>query len=147
MLMYLDHLQNWLDYGHSLLIFLILVLFWLSERGQISWRTHGGNGLKCRMYIITWFLTLLNCYYPRPVLAFGYCRCLRLCVRQSVCQSLACPRDNSGPVEAIITKFGPKVQNTLVKASIVLGANRLWPSRSNSTLKVKIYPILSLSAA
>ena len=34
MLMYLDHLQNWLVYGHSLLIFLILALFWLSETGQ-----------------------------------------------------------------------------------------------------------------
>ena len=35
MLMYPDHLQNWLAYGYSLLIFLILVLFWLSEMGQI----------------------------------------------------------------------------------------------------------------
>ena len=32
-LMYLDHLQNWPVYGHSLLIFLILALFWLSETG------------------------------------------------------------------------------------------------------------------
>ena len=35
MLMCLDHLQNWLFYGHGLLIFLILALFWLSEMGQI----------------------------------------------------------------------------------------------------------------
>ena len=35
MLMYLYHLQNWLVYGHGLLIFLILALFWLSETGQI----------------------------------------------------------------------------------------------------------------
>ena len=35
MLMYLDHLHNWLVYSHSLLIFLILALFWLSETGQI----------------------------------------------------------------------------------------------------------------
>ena len=34
-LMYLDHLQNWLVYGHSLLIFLILAQFWLSETGKI----------------------------------------------------------------------------------------------------------------
>ena len=34
-LIYLDHLQNWLVYGYSLLIFLILALFWLSETGQI----------------------------------------------------------------------------------------------------------------
>ena len=45
MLMYLDHLQNWLVYGHSLLIFLILALFWLGFP-VISWRTHEGNGLK-----------------------------------------------------------------------------------------------------
>ena len=35
MLMYLDHLQNWLVLGHGLLTFVILVLFWLSETGQI----------------------------------------------------------------------------------------------------------------
>ena len=34
-LMSLDHLQNWLVYGHGLLIFLILALFWLNETGQI----------------------------------------------------------------------------------------------------------------
>ena len=39
-----------------------------------------------------------------------------------VCQSLACPHYNSGPVQARITKFGPKMQNTLVKFPIVLGA-------------------------
>ena len=35
MLLYPDHIQNWLDYGYGLVIFLILVLFWLSETGQI----------------------------------------------------------------------------------------------------------------
>ena len=35
MLMYLDHLQNWLVLGHGLLSFVILALFWLSETGQI----------------------------------------------------------------------------------------------------------------
>ena len=35
MLMYLDHLQNWLVHGYGLLLFLILALFWLSETGQI----------------------------------------------------------------------------------------------------------------
>ena len=33
--MYLDHLQNWLVYGHGLMIFLILAVFGLSETGQI----------------------------------------------------------------------------------------------------------------
>ena len=35
MLMYLDHLQNWLVYGYSLLIFQILALFWFCETGEI----------------------------------------------------------------------------------------------------------------
>ena len=35
MLMYLDHILNWLVYGRGLLIFLILALLWLSETGQI----------------------------------------------------------------------------------------------------------------
>ena len=35
MLLYPDHPQNWLDYGYGLVIFLILVLFWLGETGQI----------------------------------------------------------------------------------------------------------------
>ena len=60
---------------------------------------------------------LFGFFYPRPVLAFGYCHRLRLCVCVSVCvcvcqsvrQSLACPSDNSGPVQARIAKFGPKV--------------------------------------
>ena len=62
-----------------------------------------------------------NIFYPRSVLAFGYCRCLRLSVRVSVCQSRACPRDNSPLVQASITKFGVHMQKTLVKNPIVLG--------------------------
>ena len=87
-------------------------------------------------------------FYPRPVLAFGYCRCLRLCVCVcvcvsvclSVCQSLACPDDNSRPVQARIVKFGPKMQKTLVKVPIVLGSNWPWPSRSNLTSNSKLTP-------
>ena len=35
MLMYRDQLQNWLDYGHGLFIFLLLAPLWLGETGQI----------------------------------------------------------------------------------------------------------------
>ena len=45
-------------------------------------------------------------FYQRPVLASGYCRCLRLSVRQSV-RHQVCPRDYSSPIQARITKFGP----------------------------------------
>ena len=34
-MMYPGHLQNWLDYSHGLLIFLILALFWLREISQL----------------------------------------------------------------------------------------------------------------
>ena len=63
-----------------------------------------------------------------------------VCVFPCVCQSLACPRDNSGPVQAKITKFGPKLQNTLVKVLIVLGGKWSWPSRSNLTSKSEFTP-------
>ena len=51
------------------------------------------------------------------VLSLPVSVCEYMCVCQSLCQSLACPRDNSGPVQAKITKFGPKAQNNLVKWS------------------------------
>ena len=41
-------------------------------------------------------------FYPRPVLASGYCHCLRPSVRHQLC-----PCDNSSLVQARITKFGP----------------------------------------
>ena len=50
--------------------------------------------------------------------------CVCVCVCLSVCQSLACPRNNSGPVQARIAKFGPKIQKTLVKVPIVLWTDR-----------------------
>ena len=59
-----------------------------------------------------------------------------VCVCLPVCVSItSCPRDNSGPVQARIAKFGPKMQKTLVKVPIVLGGNWPWPSRSNLTSK------------
>ena len=44
-----------------------------------------------------------------------------VCVCLSVCQSRVCPRNNSGPVRAKITKLGPKMQKTLVKIPIFCG--------------------------
>ena len=64
--------------------------------------------------------------------------CVSVCV--CACQSLSCPRDNSGPIQARIAKFGPKMQKTLVKVPIVLGGNWPWPSRSNWTSKSEFTP-------
>ena len=89
-------------------------------------------------------LNMLNCFLPEASFGLLYCRCLRLCVCVSVClsvcQSLACPRDNSGPIQARITKFGPQMQRTLVKVPVVLWTDRPWPSRSNLTWKSKFTP-------
>ena len=47
MLMYFDHHQNWLDYGHGLLIFLPLAPLWLSETGQIwDFRAFSGERVE-----------------------------------------------------------------------------------------------------
>ena len=73
-------------------------------------------------------------FYPRPGLAFGYCRCLRLSCGH---QSRACPRDNWWLVPARITKFELDMQNILVKIPIVLGVDWPWSSRSNFTWKSK----------
>ena len=73
-------------------------------------------------------------FYPRPVLAYGYCPCLCLSVRPSVSSCVrhqVCPHDNSSPVQARTTKFGPEVQNTLVEIPIVLGVDWAWPVKFN----------------
>ena len=59
------------------------------------------------------------------------------CVCGSVCvyQSRACPHENSSPIQARITKFGPEMQNTLVWVPIVFEDDRPWSSRSNWTWK------------
>ena len=43
----------------------------------------------------------------------------------------AYPDHNSSPIQVRITKFGPEVQNSLVKVPVILGGNWPWPSRSN----------------
>ena len=65
-LMYLGHLQNWLVYGHGLLIFLIVALFWLSEMGQIwGFRVFHGERIEGMAWnfacgcILTTFITYL----------------------------------------------------------------------------------------
>ena len=51
-------------------------------------------------------------------------------VRQSV-RHQVCPRDNSSPVQAKATKFGPEVLNTLVKIPVVLGVDWAWHVKFN----------------
>ena len=69
---------------------------------------------QCNLNELTWRQDMFcfnntSAFYPRPVLAFGYCPCLRVCVCVSVRQSWACPCDNSSTVQARITKFGSEM--------------------------------------
>ena len=43
----------------------------------------------------------------------------------------ACPRDNWSPVQARTTKFGPEVQNTLVKIPTVMRVDWAWHVKFN----------------
>ena len=87
-------------------------------------------GVNSAGHVCYWFITRGQ-FWPSGIVIACVCVCVRVCVCQSVCQSLACPRDNLGPVQARIAKFGPKMQKTLVKVPIVLVGNWPWPSRSN----------------
>ena len=91
------------------------------------------------------------CFNPRPVLAFGYCCCMHLSVCVSVCvrQPPACPRDNSSPVRARITKSlnldhrcrGPFLRSLL----FCFGGWLTMTFKAKLNFKVKMYPILSFS--
>ena len=73
--------------------------------------------------------------YGLRVLSLPASVCVCVCVYVCVCvrQSSVCPDDNLSPAQATITKFGPEVQNTLIKIPIVFGVHWPWPSRSNWT--------------
>ena len=87
----------------ELLMFSLICVWinnWVNNREAGDLRRYRGHydvivmGKSSCLRPVNWFLDI--CYfYPRPVLAFGYCRCLRLCVRVCVYQSRACPHDNS----------------------------------------------------
>ena len=49
------------------------------------------------------------------------CLCVRSFVHASVCQPWACTRDNLWPIQVKITKFGPDVQNTLLRSLLFMG--------------------------
>ena len=71
-LMYLDHLQNWLVYGHGLLNFVILALFWLCETGQIwGFRAFPGErmeGMAWNLYAnVSWPPSELISLWSRSV--------------------------------------------------------------------------------
>ena len=89
--------------------------------------------VSCKIWIIGNFLPEAS--YGLRVLSLPASVCVCVCVYVCVCvrQSSVCPDDNLSPAQATITKFGPEVQNTLIKIPIVFGVHWPWPSRSNWT--------------
>ena len=59
-----------------------------------------------------YLFVFLDQFWPSDIVI----ACLSVCV--SVCQTQACPRDNSS-AETRITDFAPDVQNSLVKSAFV----------------------------
>ena len=78
-------------------------------------------------------------FYPRTVLASGYCRCLCLCVCVSITCLLVCT------ITRHLFKLGSpnlvqRSKTPWLRFTIVLGDNWPWPSRSNLTSNSKLTP-------
>ena len=87
------------------------------------------------------FLFTRGQFWPSGIVIACVCGSVCVCVYQS----RACPHDNSSPIQARITKFGPEMQNTLVWVPIVFGDDRPWSSRSNLTWKSNFAPFWAFS--
>ena len=83
-------------------------------------------------------------FYPRPVLAFRYCRCLRLCVCLSVCLCInhllvhAITRD---PFKLGSPNLDQRYKRPWLRSLLFWGAK----VKVKFNFKVRIHPILSLS--
>ena len=86
------------------------------------------------------FFFILGQFWPLCIVFAGVCVCVYLY------QPFACLHDNSSPVQAGITLFGPEVQNALIKFPVVLGVDWPWKVfRVKFNLKIKFYLVFSLS--
>ena len=102
------------------------------ERDRVSVTSNLGWVLLSQFPLFcNYFQFLPEASFGHRVLPLPASVCVSMCV--SVCVSIACPRDNSGLVQARITKFEAKMQKNLVKVPIILRGNWPWPSRSNLT--------------
>ena len=73
------------------------------------------------------------------------CVCGSVCQCVCVCQSRACPHDNSSLIQATITKFRPQMQKHLVLGSYCFGEWSMLTFKAKFYFKVEFYPILSFS--
>ena len=82
-------------------------------------------------------------FYPRPVSAFGYCRCLRLSVRPSVCPSVTkfvCSITHY-PFKQGSPNLDHRCKRPWLRSLLFFGVDWPWPSRSNLTSKSKFTPV------
>ena len=107
---------NYLRYTtiHNAISFMCLTS---PEQNGLQLQTTFWDAFSGQKMFLFWF----RFYHPRPVLAFGCC-CLHLCVCQSVCQSLACPRDNSGPVQVGSQNLDQRCKKTWLRSLLFCGA-------------------------
>ena len=82
-------------------------------------------------------------FYPRPVLAFGYCRCLRLSVCVSVCvcgNHMLVRAITHQPFELGSPNLDHRCKRPWLRSLLFWGGDWPWPSRSNLTSKSKFTP-------
>ena len=66
-------------------------------------------------------ITIKSIYFLLPEASFGYCRCLRLCVCQSVCQSLACRTITRDPFKLRSPNLKHRCKRPWLKSLLLLG--------------------------
>ena len=86
---------------------------------------------RCRHFCCGILVFTHGQFWPLGIAIACICLCVSLCVCLCVYagQPWTCPRHNPSPLQAMTTKFGSVVKNTLVKIPIVLGGNCTWPSK------------------
>ena len=94
----------------------IQVLCWLITNPlcHVVWGCNKDKSLTAVLFSVYTYVFTRGQFWPSGIVVAWVCVCVCLSVCLSVCQSRVCPRDNSSPVRARITKFGAQMQNTLV---------------------------------
>ena len=119
----------------------LVLAYWLKPAGQISMKFESRDD-KFHSRKSVWRCHQQNGRHFVSGIVFD---CVCVCV-SITCSLVACPRDNSRLVQARITKFGPKMQNTLVLGPYCIRTQSTLTFKVKSNLKIKLYRILSLSA-
>ena len=116
------------------------IFFKVREKSGNSVKSQGKTmdmGKSGKSQGILWWMPMIlftrGQFWPSGIVIA--CVCGSVCPCVCVYQSRACPDDNSSPIRARITKFGPEMQNTLVWVPSVFGDDQPWSSRSNLTWK------------